>query len=76
MRPGRGYTVRPAGASRSSLVLTQVLGAPTPRMVYIESFARVRSLSLSARILRHVVDRFVVQWPTADPHAACFDVLV
>ncbi|GAO46621.1 UDP-N-acetylglucosamine transferase subunit ALG14 [Saitoella complicata NRRL Y-17804] len=33
-----------------------------PRMVYVESFARVRGLSLSGRLVRPVVDRFLVQW--------------
>lgn len=33
-----------------------------PRTVYVESFARVHSLSLSGRILRPFVDRFIVQW--------------
>ncbi|KAK9487976.1 oligosaccharide biosynthesis protein Alg14 like-domain-containing protein [Lipomyces starkeyi] len=33
------------------------------RLVYIESFARVNSLSLTGRILISVVDRFIVQWP-------------
>jgi len=33
------------------------------RTVYVESFARVKRLSLSGRLLRHVVDRFLVQWP-------------
>ena len=54
----------------------RVLGAPTPRMLYIESYARVISLSLSARMLRYVVDQFVVQWPTADPSAPCWGALV
>ncbi|KAF8326393.1 glycosyltransferase family 1 protein [Cantharellus anzutake] len=36
---------------------------PSPRIVYVESFARVRQLSLSGKILRHFVDRFIVQWP-------------
>ena len=54
----------------------RVLGAPTPRMLYIESYARVISLSLSARLLRHVVDQFVVQWPTADPSAPCWGALI
>ncbi|KAK9374701.1 oligosaccharide biosynthesis protein Alg14 like-domain-containing protein [Lipomyces chichibuensis] len=34
------------------------------RLVYIESFARVNSLSLTGRILIFVVDRFIVQWPS------------
>ncbi|KAF2864035.1 glycosyltransferase family 1 protein [Piedraia hortae CBS 480.64] len=33
------------------------------RTVYIESWARVKRLSLSGRLLKHVVDRFIVQWP-------------
>lgn len=32
------------------------------RTVYVESFARVQTLSLSARLVRGVVDRFLVQW--------------
>lgn len=34
------------------------------RTVYIESWARVRTLSLSGKILKGLVDRFVVQWET------------
>lgn len=57
----------PAGPHRSSssLLLLQLLGLPSPQLVYIESWARVRSLSLTARLLRPFVDRFVVQWPDA-----------
>lgn len=32
------------------------------RTIYIESWARVKSLSLSGKILIRVVDRFLVQW--------------
>lgn len=32
------------------------------RTVYVESFARVKTLSLSGKILVRVVDRFLVQW--------------
>lgn len=42
----------------------RLLGLPSPRLIYIESFARVRSLSLSGKLLRPFVDRFVVQWET------------
>lgn len=49
------------------------------RIVFIESFCRVRSLSLSGRILLHIVDMFVVQWPellekttTTRPDVRCF----
>ena len=30
--------------------------------MYVESFARVKSLSMSGRIMYHVADKFVVQW--------------
>jgi len=33
------------------------------RTVYVESWARVRELSLSGKLLLRVVDRFLVQWP-------------
>ncbi|XP_065067882.1 UDP-N-acetylglucosamine transferase subunit ALG14 homolog isoform X2 [Rhopilema esculentum] len=33
------------------------------KVVYIESICRVKSLSLSAKILYYVVDRLIVQWP-------------
>lgn len=35
----------------------------TMRTTFIESWARVKTLSLSGRILKWFVDRFVVQWP-------------
>jgi beta-1,4-N-acetylglucosaminyltransferase len=31
-------------------------------IVYVESFARVQSLSVSGRIMYHAADKFVVQW--------------
>jgi beta-1,4-N-acetylglucosaminyltransferase len=37
------------------------------RIVFIESFARVTSLSLSGKILYHISDRFLVQWPDLLP---------
>ncbi|KDQ14476.1 glycosyltransferase family 1 protein [Botryobasidium botryosum FD-172 SS1] len=43
--------------------MSRFLGLPSSRIVYVESFARVKSLSLSGKILRPFVDRFVVQWP-------------
>ncbi|CAN8069112.1 unnamed protein product [Agarophyton chilense] len=41
----------------------RVLGVLHCRVVYVESFARVLSLSLSGRLLLPFVDRFIVQWP-------------
>ena len=46
----------------ASVWILRFFGLPSPKMIYIESFARVRSLSLTAKILRYFVDRFVVQW--------------
>lgn len=41
----------------------RLLGLRSPRVVFIESFARVSRLSLSGYLLYPIVDRFVVQWP-------------
>ncbi|KIP08435.1 glycosyltransferase family 1 protein [Phlebiopsis gigantea 11061_1 CR5-6] len=46
-----------------AVYLNRFLGLPSPKLVYIESFARVKRLSLSGKILRPFVDRFLVQWP-------------
>lgn len=35
----------------------QFLGLPTPRLIYIESFTRIKEVSLSGRLLRPLVDR-------------------
>jgi beta-1,4-N-acetylglucosaminyltransferase len=43
--------------------INKFLGLPAPKLIYVESFARVQSLSLSGRLLRPFVDRFIVQWP-------------
>ncbi|OJA20874.1 hypothetical protein AZE42_02977 [Rhizopogon vesiculosus] len=47
----------------AAVLLNRLIGLPGPRVMYVESFARVRSLSLSGKLLYHFVDRFVVQWP-------------
>ncbi|THH07230.1 hypothetical protein EW145_g3527 [Phellinidium pouzarii] len=44
-------------------VYLKFFGLPSPRLIYVESFARVNSLSLSGKLLQHIVDRFIVQWP-------------
>ncbi|KAI0093060.1 oligosaccharide biosynthesis protein Alg14-like protein [Irpex rosettiformis] len=46
-----------------AVYINRFLGLHSPKLVYVESFARVRRLSLSGKILRFFVDRFVVQWP-------------
>lgn len=38
-------------------------GLESPRIIYIESFARVSRLSLSGKLIRPLADRFLVQWP-------------
>ncbi|RXK39471.1 hypothetical protein M231_03304 [Tremella mesenterica] len=45
--------------------IRRILGLSYTRIIYVESFARVRSLSLSGKLLRPFVDTFVVQWPSA-----------
>ncbi|GAA5861259.1 hypothetical protein JCM3774_002244 [Rhodotorula dairenensis] len=44
--------------------IPRLIGAPSASLVYIESLARTRRLSLSARLVRPLVDRFFVQWET------------
>jgi len=56
---GPGTCVAVVGA----IYCSRFLGLPTPRLIYIESFTRVKNLSLSGRLLRPLVDRFIVQWP-------------
>lgn len=57
--PGTGVCVVLA----SILLRFFFIRAGTMRTVFIESWARVKTLSLSGRILKFFVDRFVVQWP-------------
>ncbi|TXT10717.1 hypothetical protein VHUM_02222 [Vanrija humicola] len=45
--------------------IRRILGLSYTRIIYVESFARVTSLSLSGKLLRPFVDTFVVQWPDA-----------
>ncbi|KAJ7579110.1 glycosyltransferase family 1 protein [Mycena floridula] len=46
-----------------AVYLAKFLGVASPKIIYIESFARVKTLSLSGKLLRPIVDRFIVQWP-------------
>ncbi|KAI0036955.1 glycosyltransferase family 1 protein [Vararia minispora EC-137] len=48
-----------------AVLFNRLLGLPSPRMIYVESFARVKSLSQSGKLLQYIVDSFVVQWPQA-----------
>jgi beta-1,4-N-acetylglucosaminyltransferase len=55
--PGTGVCVVVAA------VLRLFLGGRGMRSIYIESWARVKTLSLSGQILLPLVNRFIVQWP-------------
>ncbi|TFK44753.1 glycosyltransferase family 1 protein [Crucibulum laeve] len=46
-----------------AVYINKFAGLRTPSLIYIESFARVKKLSLSGRLLRPLVDKFIVQWP-------------
>lgn len=48
-----------AGVAINACVISKLLGA---RILFIESFCRVRKKSLSARILYLIADVFLVQW--------------
>jgi len=41
-------------------VFGKILGA---KVIYIESFARVKSLSLTGKVVYFLADKFIVQWP-------------
>eukprot|EP01090_Pellita_catalonica_P021175 TRINITY_DN7855_c0_g1_i1.p1 TRINITY_DN7855_c0_g1~~TRINITY_DN7855_c0_g1_i1.p1 ORF type:complete len:212 (-),score=5.49 TRINITY_DN7855_c0_g1_i1:125-760(-) len=43
--------------------LPKILGLKNTSIVYVESICRVKSLSLSGRLLYHFTDNFIVQWP-------------
>ncbi|NXA09884.1 ALG14 transferase, partial [Sapayoa aenigma] len=46
-----------------SAVLLGLLGIKRAIIVYVESICRVKTLSLSGRILYYFTDYFIVQWP-------------
>ncbi|KAH8118986.1 glycosyltransferase family 1 protein [Phellopilus nigrolimitatus] len=56
-----------------AVYITRFCGLPAPRMIYVESFARINTLSLSGKLLRPFVDRFVVQWPQLLNDNGCGD---
>ncbi|XP_055962566.1 UDP-N-acetylglucosamine transferase subunit ALG14 homolog [Sorex fumeus] len=47
-----------------SALLLGILGIKKVIIVYVESICRVENLSLSGKILFHLSDYFIVQWPT------------
>ena len=47
----------------AAALLVRCLGIKYITLVYVESIARVETLSLSGKIARRCVDHFLVQWP-------------
>lgn len=47
----------------SIIFLLRICFISNVKMVFIESFCRVRSLSLSGKLLYLMADQFIVQWP-------------
>ncbi|KAJ2806988.1 metalloprotease [Coemansia furcata] len=48
--------------------IARVLGIKRIPIIYVESFARVNTLSLSGKIVYLLADRFIVQWPDILQH--------
>lgn len=46
-----------------SAFLLRILGICQPTIIYVESFCRVKTLSLSGKLLYPIADKFIVQWP-------------
>ncbi|TIA88575.1 hypothetical protein E3P99_02511 [Wallemia hederae] len=46
--------------------IAKLIGIPHPKMVYIESWTRIENLSLTAKIVKPLVDTFVTQWKEDD----------
>jgi len=46
-----------------AVYISKFFGLPAPRIIYVETFARVKSLSLSGKLIRPFADRFITQWP-------------
>ena len=59
--PGTGVCVILAS------ILKMFFGIGDTRTIFIESWARVKTLSLSAKLLKPFVDRMLVQWPDLAP---------
>jgi len=54
----------------------RILGLSTPRTIYVESFTRVTTLSMAGKLVRPLVDRFVVQWSSGEIRYECKGWLV
>ncbi|PPQ67274.1 hypothetical protein CVT25_005857 [Psilocybe cyanescens] len=47
-----------------AVYINKFLGLQAPLIIYVETFARVKSLSLSGKLIRPFADRFLTQWPS------------
>ncbi|WP_281658672.1 PssD/Cps14F family polysaccharide biosynthesis glycosyltransferase [Halobacillus sp. Cin3] len=52
-----------AGATIPFLVIGKVMGS---RVIFIESFAKISSPTLTGRIIYHIADQFYIQWPSME----------
>ncbi len=48
--------------------LMKVLGLSDSCIIFVESFCRVKNLSITGRLLYIIADRFIVQWPELSEH--------
>ena len=46
-----------------SAFLMNILGISSTKIVFVESFCRVKALSLTGKLLLPIADKFIVQWP-------------
>lgn len=46
-----------------ALLMLNLVGRCHAKLVFVESACRVKSLSLSGKIMYHIADSFIVQWP-------------
>lgn len=54
-----------------SILSFQILGLSSPKVIYVESFARVNTLSLSGKLLRPFVDRWVISCARCSSFSSC-----
>ena len=58
------------------LISKILLWRPEAKQIFVESFCRVTSLSLTGKLIKPIVDKFIVQWedlaPKTDKRITCF----
>lgn len=58
------------------LFLYKVIGLGHTKIVYVESLARVTSLSVSGKLVKPIADRMIVQWANDERRCECYGILV